>query len=68
VSQVPNIAEIQSRLAYVSCNRQLEEVKVSGYCEYLRPPIDKYATMHFERFDEIMVSHWQLLWYFAGLQ
>ena len=39
--QVPNIAEIQSRLAYVSCVRQLAEVKESSYCEYIRPPIDR---------------------------
>ena len=40
-SQVPNLTEIQSRLAYVSCIRQLEAVKADGSCEYIRPPIDK---------------------------
>ena len=24
-----------------------------GHCEYIRPPIDKYATMQFDKFDEI---------------
>ena len=47
--------EIQSRLAYVSCIRQLELVKNSDYCEYIRPPIDKYGTLQFGSFDEIMV-------------
>ncbi|KAB0400630.1 hypothetical protein E2I00_013672, partial [Balaenoptera physalus] len=45
--KVPDMAEIQSRLAYVSCVRQLEVVKSSSYCEYLRPPIDCFKTMDF---------------------
>ncbi|KAL1400961.1 hypothetical protein pipiens_007005 [Culex pipiens pipiens] len=51
--KVPNLPDIQSRLAYVSCVRQLEEVKKSDYCEYIRPPIDTYKTLAFGSFDEI---------------
>lgn len=51
--KVPNLPDIQSRLAYVSCVRQLEEVKNSDYCEYIRPPIDKFKTLQFANFDEI---------------
>lgn len=76
--KVPNLPDIQSRLAYVSCVRQLEvnrfllhsllffsrtlahrnlfnsqEVKNSEYCEYIRPPIDRYKTLAFGSFDEI---------------
>ncbi|XP_072104198.1 patatin-like phospholipase domain-containing protein 6 isoform X2 [Mobula birostris] len=51
--KVPDMAEIQSRLAYVSCVRQLEVVKSSAYCEYIRPPIDRFKTMDFGKFDEI---------------
>ncbi|XP_048473832.1 patatin-like phospholipase domain-containing protein 6 isoform X2 [Rhincodon typus] len=51
--KVPDMAEIQSRLAYVSCVRQLELVKSSAYCEYIRPPIDRFKTMDFGKFDEI---------------
>ncbi|XP_023649945.1 patatin-like phospholipase domain-containing protein 6 isoform X1 [Paramormyrops kingsleyae] len=51
--KVPDMAEIQSRLAYVSCVRQLELVKKSSYCEYIRPPIDRFKTMDFGKFDEI---------------
>ncbi|XP_049637929.1 patatin-like phospholipase domain-containing protein 7 isoform X2 [Suncus etruscus] len=51
--KVPNMAEIQTRLAYVCCVRQLEMVKSSEYCEYLRPPIDSYGTLDFSKFDEI---------------
>lgn len=57
------MAEIQSRLAYVSCVRQLEVVKNSSYCEYIRPPIDRFKTMDFGKFDEIYVSPGEL----AGL-
>ncbi|XP_052505382.1 patatin-like phospholipase domain-containing protein 7 isoform X3 [Budorcas taxicolor] len=51
--KVLNMAEIQTRLAYVCCVRQLEMVKNSEYCEYLRPPIDGYGTLEFSKFDEI---------------
>lgn len=50
------MAEIQTRLAYVCCVRQLEMVKSSDYCECLRPPIDRYRTLDFGKFDEICVS------------
>ncbi|NXQ71954.1 PLPL6 esterase, partial [Quiscalus mexicanus] len=59
--KVPDMAEIQSRLAYVSCVRQLEVVKSSSYCEYIRPPIDRFKTMDFGKFDEIYVS-WGWRW------
>uniref|UniRef100_A0A8C4NXD4 lysophospholipase n=1 Tax=Dicentrarchus labrax TaxID=13489 RepID=A0A8C4NXD4_DICLA len=51
--KVLNMAEIQTRLAYVCCVRQLELVKDSEYCEYIRPPIDHYGTLEFSKFDEI---------------
>ena len=50
---VPNQAEVQLRLAYVSCIDKLDSVKNSGYCEYIRPPIEKYGTLQFQDFDEI---------------
>lgn len=51
--KVLNMAEIQTRLAYVCCVRQLELVKNTEYCEYIRPPIDHYGTLDFGKFDEI---------------
>ncbi|GAA6098811.1 patatin-like phospholipase domain-containing protein 7 [Tachysurus ichikawai] len=51
--KVLNMAEIQTRLAYVCCVRQLELVKDSDYCEYIRPAIDRYGTLEFSKFDEI---------------
>lgn len=56
ISKVPDMAEIQTRLAYVSGVRQLEMVKNSDFCEYIRPPIDKYGTLQFGSYDEISVS------------
>ena len=53
LQKVPNIADIQSRLAYVACQRQLEQVRQQPYCIYIRPPIDKYKTLSFNLFDEI---------------
>uniref|UniRef100_A0A672MM39 lysophospholipase n=1 Tax=Sinocyclocheilus grahami TaxID=75366 RepID=A0A672MM39_SINGR len=52
--KVLNMAEIQARLAYVCSVRQLESVKNSDYCEYIRPPIDRYRTLEFGKFDEII--------------
>jgi len=67
--KVPNLPDIQSRLAYVSCVRQLEEVKKSDYCEYIRPPIDKFKTLQFGSFDEIKdVGYHHGKTYFAGLK
>ena len=57
------------RLAYVSCVRQLEEVKTAEYCDYIRPPIDKYGTLQFDAFDEIReVGYYHGKTYFAGLR
>lgn len=66
--QVPNLYDIQSRLSYVSCTRQLEELKASNYCEYIRPPIDKYQTLQFGAFDEIKeVGYQHGKTYFSGM-
>ncbi|CAJ0580584.1 unnamed protein product, partial [Mesorhabditis spiculigera] len=52
--RVLNMEEIQSRLAFVSCVRQLETVKKAPYCCYLRPPIETFKTLDFGRFEMIM--------------
>lgn len=49
----PTLAEIQSRLAYVSSVDALERAKMIPGCVYMRPPIDGYGTLDFGRFDEI---------------
>lgn len=55
---VPNMAEIQQRLTYVSSVKALEEAKRAKRVLYLRPPIDHYGTLEFSKFDEIVsVGH-----------
>lgn len=51
---VPNITEIQARLAYVSSVSALEQAKGAHNVVYLRPPIDLYATLDFGKFEEIL--------------
>ncbi|XP_076050724.1 patatin like phospholipase domain containing sws isoform X1 [Oratosquilla oratoria] len=66
--KVPNLYEIQSRLSYVSCTRQLEDLKSSDYCEYIRPPIDKFQTLQFGLFDDIKeVGYQHGKSYFSGM-
>lgn len=51
---VPNLAEIQQRLAYVSSVGALEKAKTTPGVYYLRPTnIENYATLDFGKFDEI---------------
>ncbi|KNC79708.1 hypothetical protein SARC_07902 [Sphaeroforma arctica JP610] len=52
--KVPDMAEIQSRLAYVSCVRQFESVADKNYINLVRPPIDVYSTLQFGAFHEIV--------------
>lgn len=50
---VPNMMDIQLRLAYVASVYALEVAKKTPGVIYLRPPIDDYATLDFLKFDEI---------------
>lgn len=50
---VPNMMDIQLRLAYVSSVNALQLAKKIPGVIYLRPPIDNFATLDFAKFDEI---------------
>ncbi|CAI5755888.1 unnamed protein product [Candida verbasci] len=50
---IPNMMDIQMRLAYVASVNALEEAKRTPGVYYLRPPIENYATLDFGKFDEI---------------
>ncbi|ELR03497.1 phosphatidylcholine and lysophosphatidylcholine phospholipase [Pseudogymnoascus destructans] len=52
-SNPPTLSEIQARLAYVSSVDALERAKTTPGCLYMRPPIDAYGTLEFQKFDEI---------------
>lgn len=51
---VPPIAEIQTRLAYVSSIRNLEEAKVAPNCLYAALPVQEFATLAFNSYDAIV--------------
>ncbi|KAH3685367.1 hypothetical protein WICPIJ_003652 [Wickerhamomyces pijperi] len=53
VPKFPSMSEIQMRLCYVSSVSQLERAKTSPGVIYLRPPIEDYATLDFNKFEEI---------------
>ncbi|CUM64467.1 uncharacterized protein PRCAT00002071001 [Priceomyces carsonii] len=50
---VPNMMDIQMRLAYVASVNALELAKKTPGVIYMRPPIDDYATLDFAKFEEI---------------
>lgn len=50
---VPAIPEIQSRLAYVSSVKTLEEAKVAQGCLYMQIPVHEFGTLQFSKFEEI---------------
>ncbi|KAI8823453.1 uncharacterized protein EV422DRAFT_565397 [Fimicolochytrium jonesii] len=67
---IPLMADIQSRLTYVSSVKQLEDAKQLEGCYYLNPPVQKYGTLQFGSFTEIFqvgykygkeqVAKWQM--------
>ena len=50
---IPQLADIQSRLAYVSSVKQLEDVKNLKGCYYLKPDVKKFGTLEFDKFTNI---------------
>ncbi|GBE77538.1 Lysophospholipase NTE1 [Sparassis crispa] len=50
---IPAITEIQSRLAYVSSVKTLEDAKVAQGCLYMQMPVQEFGTLQFGRFEEM---------------
>jgi len=50
---IPAVAEIQSRLAYVSSVKTLQDAKVMKDCWYMSMPVQAYSTLQFSKFEEI---------------
>ncbi|KAI0964373.1 hypothetical protein AcW1_001208, partial [Taiwanofungus camphoratus] len=50
---VPAITELQSRLAYVSSVKTLEEAKVATGCLYMGMPVQEFSTLQFGKFEDI---------------
>ncbi|KAJ1977009.1 phosphatidylcholine and lysophosphatidylcholine phospholipase [Dimargaris xerosporica] len=55
-TRIPNLAEIQTRLAYVSSVRLLEEAKRTPGCVYVKVPVQQFGVLQFGSFDEILNS------------
>ncbi|KAJ3157417.1 phosphatidylcholine and lysophosphatidylcholine phospholipase [Geranomyces michiganensis] len=51
--QIPLMADIQSRLTYVSSVKQLEDAKALDGVYYLNPHVQMYGTLEFDKFGEI---------------
>lgn len=50
---IPAITELQSRLAYVSSVKTLEEAKVAPGTLYMGMPVQEFGTLQFGKFEEI---------------
>ena len=50
---VPGMSDIQSRLSYISNHKHLKQMKEADFCYYLRPPVQKFKTLAFERYPEL---------------
>lgn len=51
---VPGMSDIQSRLSYISCHKHLQRMKEAEFCYYLRPPVQKFKTLAFDRYPELV--------------
>lgn len=73
---VPSIADIQSRLAYVSSVAKLEEAKVTDGTLYLKLPVQQWGTLEFGKYNDIfqtgynvgreVVGRWRKAGYASG--
>ncbi|KAI9476111.1 MAG: hypothetical protein EXX96DRAFT_575823 [Benjaminiella poitrasii] len=73
---IPSIADIQSRLAYVSSVAKLEEAKVTDGTLYLKLPVQQYSTLEFSKYNNIfqkgydvgreVVNKWRKAGYASG--
>ncbi|OAD06986.1 hypothetical protein MUCCIDRAFT_35127 [Mucor lusitanicus CBS 277.49] len=73
---VPSIADIQSRLAYVSSVSRLEEAKVTDGTLYLKLPVQQWGTLEFSKYNDIfqkgydvgreVVGKWRKAGYASG--
>ncbi|CAG8535402.1 372_t:CDS:2 [Funneliformis mosseae] len=53
-TNIPTMTDIQSRLAYVSSVKTLEEAKNTQGCFYMQLPVQQFGTLEFNKFDEIL--------------
>ncbi|KAI8982512.1 hypothetical protein BDB01DRAFT_792895 [Pilobolus umbonatus] len=73
---IPSIADIQSRLAYVSSVAKLEEAKITDGTLYLKLPVQQWGTLEFAKYNDIfqigyevgkdVVNKWRKAGYASG--
>ena len=52
--RVPSMGDINERLAWISSERYKKQVVESKIDLFLRPPVDDYGTLEFDKYDEIV--------------
>ncbi|KAF7728557.1 phosphatidylcholine and lysophosphatidylcholine phospholipase [Apophysomyces ossiformis] len=57
---IPSIADIQSRLTYVSSVAKLEESKMIDGTLYVKLPVQQWGTLEFNKFNDIMQSGYEV--------
>ncbi|RCH92206.1 phosphatidylcholine and lysophosphatidylcholine phospholipase, partial [Rhizopus stolonifer] len=57
---VPSIADIQSRLAYVSSVAKLEEAKITDGSLYLKLPVQQWGTLEFAKYNDIFQTGYEV--------
>ena len=61
-ANVPNLSDIQSRLAFVASYSTVTEIQNNDAYDYLRPPIDEYGLLEWSRLDEIADVGYEYGW------
>ena len=66
--KVPSMGDINERLAWVSSERLLKDVVAKKVDLFLKPPVQDYGVLEFDKFDELvqigydyakpLVDHW----------
>jgi lysophospholipid hydrolase len=52
--RVPSMGDINERLAWISSERYKKQVVENKIDLFLRPPVDDYGTLEFDKYDEIV--------------
>ncbi|TYZ65208.1 hypothetical protein PybrP1_003983 [[Pythium] brassicae (nom. inval.)] len=56
---VPSMGDVSAALAYVSSEQHKDRMKAECIDLYLRPPVNDYATLQFDKMDEIIEVGYQ---------
>lgn len=54
--QVPNFLEIHLRLTFLTGEHRMKHIASIDYCRIIHPPVERFRTLQFRKFEEICVS------------